>query len=75
MKMGDRELTAGGHLDAVFHGRNDVPVKLTVRGMLSNLVAGGSIRSRFNPWVMICCPLVYNVPPCQSLCPTVDHSH
>ena len=38
--MGDRQLTADGHLDAVLQGRYDVPVKLTVGGMLSHLVAG-----------------------------------
>jgi hypothetical protein len=57
--MGDRQLTADGHLDAVLQGRYDVPVKLTVGGMLSHLVARGSIRSRFNPSVTICCPHAY----------------
>ena len=40
MKKGDRQLTADGHLDAVIQGCYDVPVKLTVGGMLTNLVAG-----------------------------------
>ncbi|HEV8329189.1 MAG TPA: hypothetical protein VGQ08_17065 [Nitrospiraceae bacterium] len=43
MKMGDRQLTADGHLDAVFRGRYDVSTKLTVGGMLSNLVAGARL--------------------------------
>jgi len=49
MKKGDRQLTADDHLDTVFQGRYDVPVKLTVGGMLSNLVAGARFGLDSNP--------------------------
>ena len=47
--MGDRQLTADGHLDAVLQGRYDVPVKLTVGGMLSHLVAGARFGHDLTP--------------------------
>ena len=49
MKRGDRQLTAHGHLDAVFQERYDVPVKLTVGGMLGNLVEGARFGHDLTP--------------------------
>ena len=53
MKMGDRHLTADGHLDAVFQGRYDVPVRLTGGRNVKYFGRRGSIRSRFNPSLTI----------------------